>query len=382
METNLWSLQYLGQQEDQPALALLPAVADPPVDHMSARLWQIRDLIEAGQLLRAETLLTPLVRSGDQDVLRLQAELLTARGDLTAALSLLATFGAVDELLDMGQLAQASGRLDVAALAYRTAYNIDAERALLPLTRLLWREQNNLPDAEELLRHYIVAAPNSRYFTRWQLELGLLYRAQSEWEKAQSIFAQLVATEPDNAAAWIQLGWTYYDRGDGVETAITQFQQAIAATPQEGEGYFAVATLLVKERRYNEADLWFVQALEKEPSRQWWWEARATAMKKLSNLKLSTQIYEAIIERFPNSISAHIEAALLYRRLEERTKALESIEIALSLINPADENQRIVNASYYVHAGEIYEWSGAVHKAVAAYRQAQQLDPSRPGNTN
>ncbi len=378
VETNLWSIQYLWQQEDH-ALGFLPILAtEPPSNHHSALLWQIRDLIQDGQLIHAQTLLAPLVSTGDQDVLRLQANLFMARNDLVATLQLLSTFGAVDELLDFGQLAQEEGQLDLAFQAYRTAYDVNAERAVLPLARLLWREQDNRSDAEQLLRHYIASMPNSRYFTRWLQELGALYQSNAEWASAITIFEQLIKIEPDNIGARIQLGWTYYNRGDGLDAALIPFQQAIAIAPDEGEGYFAVATLLSREKRYTEADPWFVQAVEKAPDHQWWWETRAATLQKAGDLTKVAQIYAIIEQRFPNSASGHFAAAQVYRQVEKRAAAISAIETALSLIDITDTKQQAINASYYARAGEIYEWVGAVQKAVAAYEQAQQLDATRP----
>ncbi|MEZ4736414.1 MAG: tetratricopeptide repeat protein [Caldilineaceae bacterium] len=375
---NLWSLRYLWQRAGHPLVALLPADGDAvPADHRSGHLWQARASLAAGQFLQAEALLQPVLAQGDYDAQRLQAEILAARGHLAGAIQLWAQVGAVDDLLVAAQQAGRQGQVEVAMLAYRTAYGLAPERTVLPFAGFLRRERQDFAAAETLLRDYIAAMPSSRYLVSWLRELGTLYREQEAWDQAIAIYSQLVAAAPDSTADWVQLGWTYYERGAGAEEATTYFQQAITRTPQEGDGYYAIAGLFSREKRYAEADGWYAQALEREPEQQWWWLGRANAAQQAGNLTLALQLYATAQAKFPAAAQLHYQAAWAYKLAGDREKAVAAIEQALQLTNSDNTIQRQVLANYHARAGLIYEWTGQLQKAMIVYKQALQMDSQR-----
>lgn len=377
---NLWSLRYLWQRAGHPLAALLPAGGDGvPADHRSGHLWQARTSLAAGQFLQAEALLQPVLAQGDYDAQRLQAEILAARGHLAGAIQLWAQVGAVDDLLVAAQQAGQQGQVEVAMLAYRTAYGLAPERTVLPFAGFLRRERQDFAAAETLLRDYIAAMPSSRYLVSWLRELGTLYREQEAWDQAIAIYSQLVAAAPDSTADWVQLGWTYYERGAGAEEAMTYFQQAITHTPQEGDGYYAIAGLFSREKRYAEADPWYAQALEREPEQPWWWLGRGNAAQQAENLPLALQLYATAQAKFPDAAQVHYQAAWAYRQAEQREQAVAAIEEAIRLMGKSGITQPQTQASYYARAGQIYEWAGQLQEAVYSYNQAAELKPDYQG---
>lgn len=374
---NLWSLQYLWDQTHHPLVVLLPASATVPATHLSGHLWQARALLTAGQVDQAESLLQPALDQGNYDAQRLYAEILVARGDIPGAVQVWSQLGAVDDILAMAQQATQRNQLDDAAVAYRAAYELAPERTVLPFAYFLRRHTGDAAGAETLLRQFITAMPTSRYFLNWLQELGALYREQKAWEPAIALYSQLVVAAPDNVNHWVQLGWLYYERGDGAEKAMAEFQQAVAITPQEGDGYYAIASLFSREKQFQTAESWYVQALEREPEQQWWWLSRAAAAEQAGNLTLALHLHATIAERFPTFAPGYYQAAWAYRKAEQREQAVTAIEQAIQLMASNNINQPQSQASYYARAGQIYEWSGQLQQAVAAYERAEQLDPLR-----
>lgn len=374
----LWSVRYLWQMTAHPLALLLPANADGagiPAAHYSGHVWQARALLADGQLLQAETVLQPALAMGDYDAQRLQAEILATRGNVAGAVQLWAQVGAVDDILVAARQAGQAGHNDDARYAYRSAYTLAPERTVFPFAQFLRQNTNDVADAENLLRQYIAALPNSPYFVQWLRELGILYQDQKAWNKALTIYSQLVAALPDSAPDWVQLGWIYYERDKDTEKAMVQFQQAITVAPQEGDGYYAIGSLLSREQRYQEAESWFIQALEREPmASAWWYLARASAAQNANNLPLAIQVYQQAKGHFPDRIEVYYQMAWAYRLNKQQHEAVDAIETMISLLGENAYEQRKENVNYYMRAAKIYEWIGDLKKAAIAYQQAQRLD--------
>lgn len=377
----LWSVRYLWQITAHPLALLLPANTggdEMPAEHRSGHVWQARALLADGQLLQAETMLQPALVTGDYDAQRLQAEILVARGNVAGAVQRWVQVGAVDDILAAARQAGQAGRTDDALYAYRTAYTLAPEQTVLPFAQFLRQNTKEVADAETLLRQYIAAMPDSPYFVQWLRELGILYQDQNALNKALALYTQLVAALPDSAPDWVQLGWLYYERDKDAEKAMAQFQRAITVAPQEGDGYYAIGSLLSREKRYQEADAWFVQALEREPEQQWWWLGQANAAQEAGNLPLAVKLYTVLQKRYPDFAQGHYQAAWTYKVAGERAQAIGAIETAIA-VRQNGGNQHQVNADIYARAGQIYEWAGDLQKAVIAYEQAEKLDPQRQG---
>ena len=377
--TNLWSLGYLWQTTDHSLAFLLPGstTTAPPTNHLNGSTWQARGALAHGDSWQAEQLLAPAIAQGNRDALRLQAEILNQQGDYANAYKLWAHLEDVDALLQAGLKSSQTGQLAQALAAYRAAYQIAPERTVLPLAHFLWSNDDEEKTAEALLVEALRTYKSSRYNNDWLSELGAVYRSQKKWDKAASIYEQLLIAAPDRIQDLIALGWVYNERGDGVEAAIAQFRQAVSIMPQAGGGYYAIASLLTQEKQYADADLWYRQALEREPKQQWWYLSRAIVLQKAGNLPEAVTVYGFVQQHFPDFAQGHYEAAWTYRQVGKREQALAAIGRALQLMESGSVNQPQIQVSYYARAGQIYEWAGELQQAVATYERAEQLDPLR-----
>ena len=245
------------------------------------------------------------------------------------------------------------------------------------MAHFLWSGNEAADAAEQLLADALRTYPASRYGYDWLRELGAVYKSQKDWNKAETIYEQIIAAAPDRTQERIALGWVYYERGDGVATALAEFEQTIAIAPQAGAGYYAIGSVLSREKRYAEADSWYLQALEREPNQQLWYLGRAFALEQTGNLSQALSVYATVQQRFPTLAQGYYQAAWAYRQAEEREQALNAIERAVQLLEGSGLSQLQVQVNYYVRAGQIYEWAGQLQQAVAAYERAEQLDPLR-----
>ena len=195
----------------------------------------------------------------------------------------------------------------------------------------------------------------------------MLFRSQKRWDEAIAVYESTLVHSPDDWTAHIGLGWAKYERGDGLPAAMSEFQKAINAPQSQGNGQFAIAEMLTHEKRFDEADAWFAQALALNPD-AWWYMARGDSARQAGNLTLALAVYQETVARFPDFAPAYYEMAYAYQLNEQPAQAMAAIEQALALM-------ALPNAAYYARAGGIYEWAGDASRALHAYRQALLIDP-------
>lgn len=361
---NSWSLDYekyaLGTTDIHSTLY--------PDKHSRAPLWLARDALAKGDPLRALMLVESLAEQGDRQALIIKAHALVTRGEFSAAVQAWIQASDFTSLLDAARAAEDDARLDDAWMAFRAAQVVDPETGTLPLVYFLWRS-NELESAATLLRQFLNTHPQATNRLALVLQLGSILRAQQSWTEAEAVYLQLLNEQPENVAAHIGLGWVYYLRGDGLELAIDEFQKAISYAPQQGDGYFAMGQILVKETCYSEADTWFARAIERNPDELLWWLTRANAARESGDLVLAIDIYRQAETQFPVSASVYYEMAWTYRLADLPDEAVRTIEQALALAMPPPEQ-------YYVRAGQIYEWAGMEVEAIAVFRKVLEENPS------
>lgn len=365
-QINAWSLQYNRHALDP--LAAQSTLTDPPAGHARAKFWQAKAALQSGNPALAETLIASQAAQSDPLAMRLMSDALAAQGDFAGALAIWQQAGDVASLLRVASQAGQAGRLEDALMAYQAAWRLDKESGTLPLVNFLLGSKPDYGMAENVLRQSLAALPNSRSWLAWSRRLGDALRAQKRWDEAITAYESVIIQAPDDWAAHIGLGWARYERGDSLQAAMSEFQGAINAPNSQGNGQLAIAQALTREKRFEEADAWFAQALALHPDNPGWYVARGNAARQAGNLALALAVYQEALTRFPDFGYAYYEIAQAYRLNEQSAQAIVAIERALALIAPP-------NAGYYARAGNIYEWAGDKNQALYAYRQALQIDP-------
>jgi tetratricopeptide (TPR) repeat protein len=267
----------------------------------------------------------------------------------------------------IGQVYESQQQLNISTDAYLSAFELGNTESINELVDI-YTETGNDSSLVGILDQSLEQFPGHQDRVLWWNSLGKEYLEQSDWESAIQVYEKAIAEFPENPQLHVYLGQSYYDGGRGVEKAVEEIERAIQLDPEIGIGYYTLARILSREKRYSEADIWYERALEKIPGENWWRLARANTARLAGNLELAEQEYLKIVERSKTFVSAFYELAWLYRLLEEQEKAIESIEQAIALTNTPKQE-------YYVRAGQIYEWVGDLEKALTAYREALSLNP-------
>jgi tetratricopeptide (TPR) repeat protein len=257
--------------------------------------------------------------------------------------------------------------LALAEQAYRAELSLDAARALLPLVDILTR-QAKTEEAISMLQTALEKDANPEQRAPWLIRLGDLQRGQQRWEEARQAYQAALQGKAADASAWIGLGWTAYEGQHDVAAAEQLFQQAMRADPARADAYFALAELMRRERRYPEADDYYVQALEKNPQASWGWVLRGNTARESGDLEKAIAIYQSGIAQFPNEAALYYELAWAYHLNNQPQQAVKAIEEALKLIETP-------NVSYYLRAGMLYEENEEINMAILNYQKILQIDP-------
>jgi tetratricopeptide (TPR) repeat protein len=364
---NAWSLQFV-RHAFGPLAAESAVLPDPPAGHARAKFWQAKDALQSGNPVLAETLIASQAAQGDPLSMRLMSDALAAQGDFAGALAIWQKAGDAASVLRVASQAGQAGRLEDALMAYQAAWRLDKESGTLPLVNFLLGSKQDYATAENVLRQSLVSFPNSRYLPIWFRSLGDALRAQKRWDEAAAAYESTIAQTQDDWAAHVGLGWVKYERGDGLQAAMSEFQKAINIPESKGNGQYAIAQALAREKRFEQADAWFIQALAVNPKVRWWYVVRGNTARQSGNLALAFAVYQEALARFPDYAPVYFEIAYSYQLNKQSAQAIAAIEQALVLMAPP-------NAYYYTRAGNIYEWAGDKNQALQAYRQALLIDP-------
>jgi len=364
---NAWSLQY-AHRAFEPLAVQSAALPDPPAGHARAKFWLASAALQSGDPVLAETLVASQAAQGDPLAMRLLSDALAAQGDFAGALAIWQKAGDAASVLRVASQAGQAGHLEDALMAYQAAWELDKESGTLPLANFQINSQQDYGAAENVLRQSLAALPNSRYWPQWSNRLGDVLRAQKRWDEAIAVYESTLVHSPDDWAAHIGLGWAKYERGDGLPAAMSEFQKAINAPKSQGNGQLAIAQVLTREKRFEEADAWFAQALTLNPDARWWYVVRGNAARQAGNLTLALAVYQEALARFPDFAPAYYEIAYAYQLNDQPAQAMTAIEQALAFMN-------LPNIGYYIRAGNIYEAAGKKEQALQFYRQALLIDP-------
>jgi tetratricopeptide (TPR) repeat protein len=363
---NAWAVQFMLHALGSARSQRLPEA--PSTEYAIANIWLAQDALAGGNAQLALDLVEPLVLQDDTFALHVKAEALEQQGNYVSAVETLSQARDYNLLIALGnELTVANDQADALA-AFIAAQAIDPEAGTVQLADFLINEKKDLPGAESILKNALLAFPTSDKRLSWYRRLGDDLRDQQRLDEAAEVYKAALGEYPKDWALHIGLGWTYYDRGDGVQKAMDEFQKAIAVDETDGHGYFAIAQVLTRERRFSDADPWYVQAIARGKDNAWWYVARANNARTAGGIDRALSIYQGTIELFPDYSIAYYEMALAFQMDNQPQKAISSIEKAISLMKPAD-------ASYYALAGGIYEWTGDSVRALKAYQQVLKIDP-------
>ena len=332
-------------------------------------IWLAEDALVKGDVEEAIAFLLPITNSGDHLALRMLGAALAAQGDNDAAVQTWMQVADYQSLSSLARQAKSAGDMQTALQAYQTASEVDLKQGAVPFANFIGytlKDQSSAINVLQLAFRTYQTAPQRNL---WLRKLGDIFQQEERWQEAIANYQEALATNPKDFWAHIGLGRVYYKRGDGLEAASQEVLEAIELAPHEGLGYFVMGDILAREGQYSDADMWFLQAIQRDPENKIWRLVRANTIRTAGKLELALSLYQDTAARFPNWAPVYYEMAITFKLINNQQEAIENIERAITLIQPP-----IIG--YYWRAGKIYEWAGNDERALEAYHSILLIDPT------
>ena len=286
------------------AVASARAAIDTEPRRVDARLVLARGLINRGDHVQAEAILSELVAAfPNSAVVHAQMGWLNvAKDDAAGARTAFERALRVDPVqidalsgilgLDMlaRRLDDVRGRLEmVVPQAPRSA-------PLLTLTGRMYSLMGDFASAEQMLIRAITADANfvqaytllgRLYLQQRRIEearieferraqreprpvaaltmIGLIYELQNRTDAARRVFEQVIGLDPNAPVAANNLAWIYAEHGGNLDAALQLAQRARRALPESGETNDTLGWIYLKKELFGLSISAFRQAVEREP---------------------------------------------------------------------------------------------------------------------
>jgi tetratricopeptide (TPR) repeat protein len=195
--------------------------------------------------------------------------------------------------------------------------------------------------------------------------------AKTAKEFDNALVALLAAYSINPEAAASPLASFLLDVKNDTEQAANMLQITVQQFPQsanQADWCYQLGRVYTKEKQYSEADKWYGLAVQHAPKTQFYWIVWANAARDSGDYAHALTIYAQALKQFPGYAQVYYEAAWAYKLAGSPDEALQVINQAISLADPP-------NAYYEVRAGQIYESTNNLDKALQAYQAAQSIDP-------
>jgi len=361
---NSWAVSWLRRGETS---SLQKFTADLPAGHPQGNVWLARSWLmekNPSEALRLLDLSSPT----DTFAVRVRVTALEQQGQYSAALQVLLKAKDAGLLVEYGARAARRNDQDNAAMAYNSAWELAPDASTTDAASYLI-SQRKYSQAETLLRQSLADFPVSSNRQAWYRALGDCLKRDGRYAEAQAIYEGALQVYPKDWLLYIGLGWAQYEQGGQVQQAVQSFQNSIDLAPSHPDGYFALGQLWTREKSYEQADQWYLQAITRDSSNAAIYIARANNARSAGNFEKAIALYQAASVAFPVNPIIYYEMAWAYRTGNQPILAKTAIEKAISLSGTP-------NFNFFLLAGKVYESLQDKGSAVVAYKKVLALDPS------
>jgi len=232
------------------------------------------------------------------------------------------------------QLAERRGRTEEALANFRAAAErVPSWRNLYDLATLEWRS-GRIVDAREHLRQLLARSPGNLWGTELLAKIEL---QNGDPERAERLFADLVAREPLQRSLWTQLGLARFFSGQ-YEPAIAAYRQAMAIDPLHNIVLLNLADAELALGRRVEAEAHYRQTLARlgeiearSPLQADDSMAKAQCLAVLGRSGEAAEIAQRTLQQNPVTPGIVYDAALVYALIEDWNSARINAKAALRL---------------------------------------------------
>lgn len=187
------------------------------------------------------------------------------------------------------------------------------------------------------------------------------------YEDCLTFLNGFVEKEPNFAEAYNNRGNAYSELNQ-LETAIEDYNRAIALKPNDAEAYYNRGNAYRKLNQYAKAIEDYSKAIEKNPKFGMAYDNRGVTYGRLNQYEKAFKDYEKAIELNQNDAVAYNNRGLAYAKLNQSERAIEDYNKAIEL-NPN-------YADAYNNRGIAYAVLNQMERAVKDYNKAIESNPN------
>ena len=191
------------------------------------------------------------------------------------------------------------------------------------------RSGGDLPKAESIYRQILDTDPN-HYISLHML--GVIAHEVGKNDVAVELITKATALEPGYTEAYNNLGIAFHHQGN-FEQAITSYHKAIAIVPDFAEVHNNLGVALVATSKLEEAVASYEKAVALKPEYAEGFNNLGNAYRSLGRQQDAIRSCEKALTLNPNLVDAHYNLALLKRDSGQPEQAVSSLQRAL-VIDP------------------------------------------------
>ena len=169
---------------------------------------------------------------------------------------------------------------------------------------------------------------------------------------------------------------SYFSKGieckykDDVAGAIKNFEEALKFMPDDAASMFELSEQYVKLNRVEDGFAMIKNAAELDPDNKWYQMRLAMFYRNMGQIDEFANIYESLIEKYPNDINMLSDLLDIYLATENYDKALEKLDLL--------EKQAGINELVSEQRLEIYKRQGNTKKLIS---ELEKMIAHSPENT-
>jgi len=210
---------------------------------------------------------------------------------------------------NLGLLLLAKKKWQEALDQFQAVVNIDANnaRAFFNLGRAHYRLKNY----EHALSHYQKALTLRKGdYPEVAINLGLIYSAKKEYQKAIDIYKEALLKDPESAKLHYNLGLAFL-KSDQIDAAMSSYLLAIKFNPEYEQAWYNVARIHSKNKKYEDAISAYRKALSIKPGYRSAQLNLAVALTRLGKLDQAESVYRQVLSDSPRYFSAWLNLGLV-----------------------------------------------------------------------
>jgi len=266
-------------------------------------------------------------------------------------------------LIYRGQILSRQGRSNDAIPALEVALKSEPDNAVAHYhLGIAFSQVGNLGRAESEWREAVRLRPN---MVEAQRALAQVAQSKGDFDQLRERAEQLISTEPASPEGYILRATARLSRDRvGGEADL---QKAIELAPQNPIGYSRLGSLRFAEKRFNEAEKLFEQALERDSN-------FSEALQGLVGVYIQQKQPAKAVARVNAQIAKAPDNSayyLLLGMLLTSTKDLEKAEAVLEKAVELNKN----NVDAFLLLGQVQLRRGSADKAIVSYQRSIQENP-------